>query len=1202
MKRINKKYIFLLVAILLAFGLAKWFEGLHNRPVGNRIDIEDFQQKLDVKYREAELHLDSLRKRIETGKLPFLQGADKDISYYIYNKGSLVYWTDNELGMPLQYNLLRNKVPFAQLQNAYCVLVERDYKAYRLLAAIKVKNNYASPNAYLVNDFMPDFEMSPLVRIVSGKEANTHAVFTPSHKYLFTLVQSKEVAAESLFATLSAFCWLIGFVLLLVGLHGIYWFFGRKRQTAGFFAISFLLSGGIICLCFLLNVPKTVFSTELFSPLQYASGGLLSSLGQLVVVSLFVLGEVIYFITSVKKSQLPFFRRYFWVTLVVFQLFFVGFFSGICWLFRSLIYDSSSEVTLTDLGNISAYSVVFLLLILTWFVSFVLLRNRHLNFLKKKYRVSIILISNGISALLLLTICLLLGFSMIIPVWYFIFCIITDYSLLWRKPAFSVSHVVVMVFWCSLFVVWFSIKHTYIKQKNQNEILAQNLHASDLSMRNMLAEIMFEDLSDNLYDDETLLEMIRDRNVALIEIQKYLHQKYFRGFWDNYDMKMFLFDGNNFSTEDAEENAYYLGLKNRGEHIKKSLFYFCGDSHAKVDYLGVFPFKNTNLYISLHSKLLAASYGYPQPLLETEGKRNLHSEVSIANYENDSLISKTGDHLYPASTKWIKGMENNSSVKINNHVHFVYKTNKNNTIVISQPQKISLYAHVTYCIYLFLLYMIVLGLGYALFFFFSKKKISSFSFFSKLQLSYLSLLVVSFLAIFYVSTNYIINQYQNKQNADLENKTQFIRKYIEESFKKHNNLKEVNVVDLGFYLQELSQIYKTDIHVYDKNGYLVASSQPIIFSKGLMGYCMSPVPFYNKKENNIQTESIGKLNYLAAYTGFYNSKGKLLGYIAVPSFLSADAMRKEIFSLLSTIINIYLIIIALAFILSLVINRQLTKPIKALENKLRTISLKEHNQKLDYNHKDEIGELVSQYNKMVDKLEESAAMLAKSERESAWKLMARQVTHEINNPLTPMKLTIQQLQRMQAEGNDDFEKYFKKSSKMLIEQIEHLSNIATAFSDFAKMPEAKHECIDLPDRLETIVDLFRNNNEEIDIEYTKPSERICVLADKEQLTQVFNNLIKNAIQAIPPERKGKVTVNISKENHKVVVEVKDNGTGIPPEAQDKLFVPNFTTKTSGMGLGLAIVKNIVIGNGGSIWFESTENEGTSFFVKLPLDE
>jgi two-component system, NtrC family, nitrogen regulation sensor histidine kinase NtrY len=228
--------------------------------------------------------------------------------------------------------------------------------------------------------------------------------------------------------------------------------------------------------------------------------------------------------------------------------------------------------------------------------------------------------------------------------------------------------------------------------------------------------------------------------------------------------------------------------------------------------------------------------------------------------------------------------------------------------------------------------------------------------------------------------------------------------------------------------------------------------------------------------------------------------------------------------------------------------------------------------------------------------------LAKSERETAWKSMARQVAHEINNPLTPMKLTIQQLQRTKNIDDDRFDDYFIKSTSMLIEQIDNLSRIAGTFSDFARMPEAKFERIDINAKLRSVVQLFANNNEHIQLDYQVSDNEIFVVADPEQMVQVFNNLLKNAIQSIPNDREGIIQVRLNKTVEEISIEISDNGIGIENELSDKLFVPNFTTKSTGMGLGLAISKNIIELSGGRITFTTQVNEGTTFKVTLPVAE
>lgn len=235
---------------------------------------------------------------------------------------------------------------------------------------------------------------------------------------------------------------------------------------------------------------------------------------------------------------------------------------------------------------------------------------------------------------------------------------------------------------------------------------------------------------------------------------------------------------------------------------------------------------------------------------------------------------------------------------------------------------------------------------------------------------------------------------------------------------------------------------------------------------------------------------------------------------------------------------------------------------------------------------------------MVDELSNSAKLLAESERQVAWREMARQIAHEIKNPLTPMKLSIQMLDRM--KGRPDFEEYLKKTTRSLVEQIDSLAIIANEFSNFARMPVASFKKVDIVSKLMSSVNLFNNNSEGVVVDVECSISEAYVFADSEQLTQVFNNILKNAIQAIPDNREGLIEVKLYQQNDKVEITIRDNGEGIPPDVQEKLFIPTFTTKTSGMGLGLSIVKNIIQMSHGSINFKTEQGWGTTFIIQFPI--
>ena len=255
---------------------------------------------------------------------------------------------------------------------------------------------------------------------------------------------------------------------------------------------------------------------------------------------------------------------------------------------------------------------------------------------------------------------------------------------------------------------------------------------------------------------------------------------------------------------------------------------------------------------------------------------------------------------------------------------------------------------------------------------------------------------------------------------------------------------------------------------------------------------------------------------------------------------------------------------------------------------------------MDWGTKDEVGTLISEYNKMIKKLDDSANLLAKSEREGAWREMAKQVAHEIKNPLTPMKLSIQYLKHAFQSNPDNIEPLMQRVSNTLIEQIDNLAHIANEFSNFAKMPRANNEEFIVNVLVESVHDLFKEVKD-ADVSLTLPEKAFTVFADRKQLMRVLNNLIKNAVEAIPEDRDGAIKVSLFEQEIMAIIKVSDNGVGIPEEMKKKVFVPNFTTKNSGTGLGLAISKNIIESVNGKIYYETMPNIGTDFYVELPIE-
>jgi nitrogen fixation/metabolism regulation signal transduction histidine kinase len=287
-------------------------------------------------------------------------------------------------------------------------------------------------------------------------------------------------------------------------------------------------------------------------------------------------------------------------------------------------------------------------------------------------------------------------------------------------------------------------------------------------------------------------------------------------------------------------------------------------------------------------------------------------------------------------------------------------------------------------------------------------------------------------------------------------------------------------------------------------------------------------------------------------------------------------------------------------IVAVLLANQITRPLSLIREKLKGIQLVKRNEQIIYQRDDEIGGLIKEYNRKVEELAESAELLARTERELAWREMAKQIAHEIKNPLTPMKLNIQYLQRAKEEKGAHFDDYFNRVTRSLIEQIDTLSDIATEFSNFAKIPKAKNEVFNLAEQLRKVIGLFESSTHINFSVHLNGQDDLFVYADHEQIARAMVNLIKNAIQSIPSKRKGNVQVVLEQKGSMAIIAISDNGTGIPEDIRQQMFQPNFTTKSSGMGLGLAIVKKIIENAKGNIWFESELDKGTTFYVEIPV--
>ena len=443
--------------------------------------------------------------------------------------------------------------------------------------------------------------------------------------------------------------------------------------------------------------------------------------------------------------------------------------------------------------------------------------------------------------------------------------------------------------------------------------------------------------------------------------------------------------------------------------------------------------------------------------------------------------------------------------------------------------------------------------------------------------------------------NYHKERLERKQKAILEN-IKFVlasTTYVVETENLEPIFNERNKID------EMAEVHEMQIHIYDLEGNLIIKSDESFFKDTtevkIPGEIVKKLDATADKRYLKKTEINGQ-KYQSSYSYITDNKFKPLAILYLPYLQDDSLLNRDLNDFLMRMAEVYLFMLLIAIILSFFLSKYITKSLKIVSEKINQTRLDKRNQKIELsNATEEIYALVSAYNSMIDELEESAVKLATGEREQAWREMAKQVAHEIKNPLTPMRLSVQSFQRNFDKNDPEIESKVEEYSNTLINQIDTMSSIASAFSNFAKMPAQQSETLNVPKIVKLALDIFNENY----IEFKSEKEEILAKFDRTQLIRVITNLVKNATQALKDVDDPHILVMVEEEEEAVLVSVSDNGSGISEDNKSKVFEPKFTTKSSGMGLGLAMVKNIVETYNGSISFVSKQNKGTIFNVRFP---
>lgn len=1134
--------------------------------------------------------------------------------YFVFHGDTLLYWTSNHVAGDVK-TLTSNYHPVVLLDNGWYYRTAKFSDGYTMVGLFLIKWEYPYENESLNNEFNDDFSFP--YRAFIELKSNDYNVHFVDGSFAFSINQVYR-------ARFSALGELLVFGLFLFSgffiIYGIWRVFRNRikeqsRQYLALLSFTVLLLGSRYILSFV-NWQYFFSDFEWFNPKIFASSLWLPTLGDLFVHVLYfvILTEIFVFaLRRVKVENNVFFSKVLGIFFFVLFLFLSFATTSII---TQIIRDSDVPMTYFNVMSLTPYSFVFLVIffIILWCyfnLSTSLLRFVSQSALPKNILGAVWFI--GCFVYIIFSISGDVRFLIVaaMPVFFSLALLLIEPWKTWR---FSFSQVIILL---GLFSLYLALQLNLTLNRKELEI--REVYAKKLiSEKELDTEIEYAALGSTLVQSELIQRFFEDQDVTQVqEVKRTLERKYFQGYWSRYEVEFFFADKDKkaissfIQINDDPAKNYDKIIENTGveSELASNIFYVM-DFAENLSYLIREPIISPErdslgwVYLALRSKVIPQEIGFPRLLLNDNSKVFFKLEdYNMAKYVNGKLVSRYGSYNYPlAIGSFLVDFQNKSGILTDeDFVHQVIHGDESNKTIILSRQKVGIEEYLTTFSFLFAtfgLFLIINLIG-------SGKLLSNWGRIKlafRIQLIFILLVFFSLLFSGIGTGTYVQRQYREYQEGLLREKVSSVQKELQSKLAFESSLNQAVMGNyLEFLLNKFSVIFVSDINMYDTRGQLIASSRPEIFNLGLLSPQMNPRAFrqmYNRMLSlYVNNERIGNQNYLSAYVPLINGQGQLIAYLNLPYFAKQNAFESEIAGFLSAIINIFVLLFAVSIVIAVFVTSRIVDPLKQIQTSLSGLKLGKEQKPIEYKGDDEIGVLVKEYNTKLLELQESSEKLAKSEREMAWREMAKQVAHEIKNPLTPMKLRIQHFQRSFDPNADDAEDRITQFSDSLIEQIEALTNIANAFSNFAKMPKTQFERVDLARIIRAVVDTF-SAEENIEILTDFQLEQVYVKADKELLLRVFNNLIKNAIQAIPKEREGIIKIVLRDQSRFVSVEIHDNGTGISADMEDKIFVPNFTTKSTGTGLGLAMVKQILESHEGQISFESEPGK-TVFTIQLP---
>lgn len=1117
-----------------------------------------------------------------------------------------------------QYELIRRKL---LLRNNLNVL---------LMGLIPVRHDFYLQNDYLRNGFVHHPNVEKNYSIATNETAYPVSSFSGKVLYYLEPRETGRIIANDWITILLR---ILGSLFILFYLHqaclDISRRFGAGWGIAALFSCLLILRAGT----YVANVPFDLRQFELFSPAIYGYTAVFRSLGDLLINALIFFWVAVFARQQINSQDIRLNMRSVKARMLVGVVLLLALLvlTLLCGnIVRSLVADSQIPFDVTNFFSLNIYSVFGFIVLcavsMAYFISSQLLLRFVDSIPEAKYGYRLLVLVVGALVYLTTQINPSFDYQMMIVFWLVLYITISRARLLIGTGYLSGT---AMVYWLVIFSASITLVISTQNSKKEREIrkrVAEKLAWQADPSSEKLLNVAIGGLNNYFWLE--VMERLRDPMESEF-VKDSIVNANFSGYLNRYDTEFYLFNGNGEPLSGYEKfnfdtlsTIYTMQAKRTG--INNLRYY--ETAFDRFSYIYQREVKDTANETIAYVFMLSNPRRYrseamiPELFKSAEDNSFERSPLyAYAIYNMGELITNVNDYPFPrVLTPDETGFAEYEFRNKDGYSELWYKQGADRIVVITRKTNIFLEA-ITLFAYIFGAFLFLVGFVQVI----SLTLRSGFrwdAFRDLWQLNirkqiFTTIIFISLFSFFIIGAAtiiFFINRY-NRNNQDRLSRT---IKVISNEINTRIDVSLLNDVSFARYdstgtdrlasaIGNIAEIHNVDVNLYNRTGQLTVSSQPLVYNKGILSRMMEPVAYYNmrnlRKIQHVQNEQAGALKYLSIYVPLKDENRNVQGYLNIPYFTSSRDLNQEISNFLVTLINLNAFIFLIAGVIAVFLTNRITRSFSWIGEKMREINLGRHNEEIHWNRSDEIGGLVTEYNKMVRKLEQSVADMAKAEREGAWREMARQVAHEIKNPLTPMKLSMQYLQKAIDNNAPNVKELSASVAGTLIEQIEHLSKIASEFSQFANIGNVKNEVFDIHETLHSLV-LLHSSQDHTKVEWKPLPRKLMIRADRTQINRLFTNLLQNASEAIPEEEKGVVTVEEVVTNGELIVSVSDNGMGIPTEMQGKIFSPNFTTKTSGTGLGLAMCKSIVEHAKGRIWFTTEPGKGTSFYVSLPLEE